>query len=256
MMRKPGSDSGTAGTRSSICPRRACSIRFRGHPDTEVLLEACAAWGVPAAAKRPIGIFAFALRDRAERCLSRVRELGQRLSAPPRSNTSQLRSGDPAVEPGTPAPVPTSPIHPTCAIVSTWPLVDTFIESTPNRTASRDHTNPGRRPMPEAYDGGPKSSARSPRCPFRRRSWRSSRTRRGPSTLWRGDGASAAVRSRSPTVARSQAGSAASTSIPLKTATQSLCALATTENGMAGHCLFRASRPKFVSMVVASPPIR
>ena len=36
-------------------------------------------------------------------------------------------------------------------IVSTWSLVDTSIVSTPNRTPSRDHTNPGRRPRPEAY---------------------------------------------------------------------------------------------------------
>src|SRR6185437_6896402 len=44
--------------------------RFVSRSDTEVLLEACAAWGVEAAARRLIGIFAFALWDRAERALT------------------------------------------------------------------------------------------------------------------------------------------------------------------------------------------
>jgi len=47
---------------------------FRSHSDTEVLIEACAAWGVERTARRLIGIFAFALWDRRDRVLSLVRD--------------------------------------------------------------------------------------------------------------------------------------------------------------------------------------
>ena len=47
---------------------------FRGDSDTEVLLEACAAWGVERAIGRCIGMFAFALWDRGARRLHLARD--------------------------------------------------------------------------------------------------------------------------------------------------------------------------------------
>jgi asparagine synthase (glutamine-hydrolysing) len=47
---------------------------WRGHSDTEVLLEAVAAWGVEAALDAFDGMFAFALWDRAERVLFLARD--------------------------------------------------------------------------------------------------------------------------------------------------------------------------------------
>jgi asparagine synthase (glutamine-hydrolysing) len=48
--------------------------RFRGHSDTEVIVEACAEWGVGPTVEQLIGMFAFAVWDRATRRLSLVRD--------------------------------------------------------------------------------------------------------------------------------------------------------------------------------------
>ena len=47
---------------------------FRGHSDTEVLVEACAAWGVEATVGKLVGMFAFAVWDRATRTLTLARD--------------------------------------------------------------------------------------------------------------------------------------------------------------------------------------
>lgn len=52
----------------------ARGIHFRGHSDTEVILESCAAFGVAKTVERLIGMFAFGLWDREERTLTLVRD--------------------------------------------------------------------------------------------------------------------------------------------------------------------------------------
>ena len=52
----------------------AAGRAMRSDSDTEVLLEACALWGVRAAVERTIGMFAFALWDRTTRTLTLARD--------------------------------------------------------------------------------------------------------------------------------------------------------------------------------------
>src|SRR5262249_62096469 len=52
----------------------AKGVRFRGHSDTEVLVEAIDAWGLEATLPRIDGMWAFALWDREERRLQLVRD--------------------------------------------------------------------------------------------------------------------------------------------------------------------------------------
>ncbi len=52
----------------------AAGHAFRGHSDTEVIAEGCAAWGLESLLPRLIGMFALALWDREERTLSLARD--------------------------------------------------------------------------------------------------------------------------------------------------------------------------------------
>jgi asparagine synthase (glutamine-hydrolysing) len=52
----------------------ARGIRFRGHSDTEVMLEAFAAYGIAPTVKRLIGMFTIAVWDRRDRTLSLIRD--------------------------------------------------------------------------------------------------------------------------------------------------------------------------------------
>ena len=52
----------------------ALGVAFRSHSDTEVLLAAVETWGVQGAARRAVGMFAFAVHDALERTLHLVRD--------------------------------------------------------------------------------------------------------------------------------------------------------------------------------------
>ena len=49
-------------------------VNWRGHSDTETLVECIAAWGLEAALTKCVGMFAFALWDRKERLLHLARD--------------------------------------------------------------------------------------------------------------------------------------------------------------------------------------
>ncbi|HZG09350.1 MAG TPA: asparagine synthase (glutamine-hydrolyzing) [Allosphingosinicella sp.] len=53
---------------------RSNGIAWRGHSDTETLIECIAAWGLEATIRKCVGMFAFALWDRRERLLHLVRD--------------------------------------------------------------------------------------------------------------------------------------------------------------------------------------
>ena len=65
------SASGEKPLRSDLAAR---GRRFRGHSDTEVVLEGCAEWGVRRTLERMIGMFAFAAWDREKRSLYLARD--------------------------------------------------------------------------------------------------------------------------------------------------------------------------------------
>lgn len=63
-----------ADLRSELEKSPGATPHFRGHSDTEVILAAIDAWGFENAVRRFVGMFAFAVWDRADRTLSLVRD--------------------------------------------------------------------------------------------------------------------------------------------------------------------------------------
>ena len=60
---------------------QAAGRPFRGHSDTEVMLEGFAVWGVRPTIERLIGMFAFAVWDRSTHTLTLARECEHRCGA-------------------------------------------------------------------------------------------------------------------------------------------------------------------------------
>lgn len=75
-LRKELSGSPPPGVHASRSPPEGegANTRWRGHSDTETLLAGFEAWGVEATLKKAVGMFAFALWDRAERLLYLARD--------------------------------------------------------------------------------------------------------------------------------------------------------------------------------------
>ncbi len=59
---------------SSAPSSRRRGVEFRGHSDTEVMVEGFAVWGVQPTIERLIGMFAFAVWDRSTRTLTLARD--------------------------------------------------------------------------------------------------------------------------------------------------------------------------------------
>ena len=66
-----GSDESEEDRRAEL---EQAGVSFRGHSDTEILVEGCERWGVEATLKRVTGMFGFALWDRQDRAMYLARD--------------------------------------------------------------------------------------------------------------------------------------------------------------------------------------